>query len=157
MSHGPEYDYVEQPFIAQLEGMGWVCTPGDVDIPAATGRESFREVLLSGDLHAALRRINLDGAGQEWLDDGRIQQAVNALQRLDAVRLLEANQKATELLLKGTTVDGVEGWDQGRGRTVHFFDWERPENNTFRVINQFRVDEPGGQAKRFIAPDLVLF
>jgi len=53
-------------------------------------------------------------------------------------------------------VDGVEGWDQGRGRTVHFIDWTDPADNRFRVINQFRVDEPGGQAKAFITPILVL-
>jgi type I site-specific restriction-modification system R (restriction) subunit len=70
---------------------------------------------------------------------------------------MEANQAATELLLKGTTVDGVTGWDQGRTQTVHYIDWDHPENNTFRVVNQFRVDEPGGQAKKFIVPDLVLF
>jgi hypothetical protein len=83
--------------------------------------------------------------------------ASNTLQRLGTAKLFEANQKATELLLKGTVVDGVEGWEQGRGRTVHFIDWEHPERNAFRVINQFRLDEPGGQAKKYIAPDLVLF
>ena len=29
--------------------------------------------------------------------------------------------------------------------------------NDFLAINQFRVDEPGGQAKKFVAPDVVLF
>ena len=157
MTSAPEFTQVEQPFIDQLVSMGWVYTPGDVDDPAATGRETFREVFLLDDLRAALRRINLDPEGTPWLDEGRIAQAVNALQRPGAAKLLEVNQAATELLLKGTVVDGVEGWDQGRGRTVHFIDWERPENNTFRVINQFRVDEPGGQAKQFMTPDLVLF
>ena len=28
---------------------------------------------------------------------------------------MEANQQATGLLQKGTVVDGVEGWNQGRG------------------------------------------
>ena len=60
-------------------------------------------------------------------------------------------------MLLGTTVDGVEGWDHGRDRTVQFIDWEHPERNDFLVVNQFRVDEPGGQGHKFIAPDLVLF
>ncbi len=84
-------------------------------------------------------------------------QAVNALQRLGTAKLLEANQKATELLLKGTVVDGVEGWDQGRGRTVHFIDWDNPDNNRFRAINQFQVACPAGQADKHIRPDIVLF
>lgn len=157
MSHRPEYTEVERPFVEQLVSMGWKHTPGSLDHPSTTGRETFREVLLLDDLAAALRRINLGPDGEPWLDEARIAQAINALQRLGAVRLVEANQKATELLIKGTVVDGVEGWDHGRGRTVHFIDWARPENNVFRVIDQFRVDEPGGQARRFVVPDLVLF
>jgi type I restriction enzyme R subunit len=157
MTSGPEYNEVEQPLIDQLVSMGWAHTAGDLDDPGVTGRESFREVLLLDDLTHALRCINLDPAGLPWLDEGRIAQAVNALRRLGPARLMEANRNATEVLLLGTVVDGVEGWEQGRGRTVHFIDWETPENNRFRVINQFRVDEPGGQAKKFITPDLVLF
>lgn len=157
MTQGPELTEVEQPFIGQLIGMGWSHTPGSLDDPRATGRESFREVLLLDDLKEALYRINLDPDGKPWLDEGRITHALSALQRLGTGKLLEANRAATELLLKGTVVDGVEGWDQGRGRTVHFIDWEHPENNRFRVINQFQVACPVGQADKHIRPDLVLF
>ena len=157
MNTGPEFNEVEQPFIDQLVGMGWQYTTGSLDAPGATGRESFREVLLLDDLKQALRRINIDPDGRPWLDAGRITQAVNALQRLGTAKLLEANQAATELLLKGTVVDGVEGWEQGRQRTVHFIDWEHPENNSFRVVNQFQVACPPGQPDKHIRPDLVLF
>ena len=157
MTPSPELTQVEQPFIDQLVSMGWKHVTGSLDHPDVTGRESFREVLLLSDLREALRRINRDPQGQPWLDEGRLTQAVSALQRLGATKLMEANQKTTELLIKGTVVDGVDGWDQGRGRRVHYIDWKTPKNNTFRVINQFRVDEPGGQSHQFIAPDLVLF
>ncbi|MFN9622511.1 MAG: type I restriction endonuclease subunit R [Cyanobacteriota bacterium] len=158
MSSGPEFELVERPFLDQLSAMGgWKVTTGNRDFPSATGRESFRDVLLTSDLRAALRRINLDPAGQPWLDEGRLTQAVNALQRLGSARLTEANQAATELILKGTVVDGVEGWDQGRGRTVSFIDWDHPENNTFRAVNQFALQCPAGRADRTIIPDLVLF
>ncbi|HEV8239225.1 MAG TPA: type I restriction endonuclease, partial [Thermoanaerobaculia bacterium] len=164
MASGPEQEVVEQRFLDQLVRMQdaegrhlWKYNTGNVEDPTATGRTSFREVLVLDDLRKALRRINLDDNGNEWLDEGRIDQAINALQRIGTSKLLEANQESTTLLLKGTVVDGVEGWDQRRGRTVHFVDWDRPENNTFRAINQFRVDEPGGQAKKYVTPDIVLF
>ncbi len=157
MSSGPEYTEVEQPFIDQLVGMGWKHVTGNLDDPTDTGRESFREVLILDDLEKALRRINLDPQGKPWLDDDRITQAVNTLQRLGTAKLLEANEKSTELLHKGTVVDGVEGWEQGRGRTVHFIDWEHPENNTFRAVNQFKVACPAGQPHKHIIPDVVLF
>lgn len=157
MSEGREFTEVEQPFIDQLVGMGWTHITGDVDDPGVTGRERFRDVLLTDDLTQALRRINRDPDGQPWLDPERCTQAITDLQRLGTARLMEANQKATELLLKGTVVDGVEGWEQGRGRTVHFIDWDQPDNNTFRVINQFQVACPAGQAQAHIRPDVVLF
>jgi type I restriction enzyme R subunit len=159
MSGGPEFELVERPFLEQLLSMGdeWKLTTGNRDFPSASGRESFREVLLTGDLRAALHRINLDPGGEPWLDEGRLTQAVSALQRLGSPRLTEANQAATELILKGTVVDGVEGWDQGRGQTVAYIDWDHPENNTFRAVNQFALQCPAGRADKTIIPDIVLF
>jgi type I restriction enzyme, R subunit len=154
---GPEFTRVEKPLIDRLAAMGWTYTPGDLDAPTATGRDSFRDVLLENDLRQVLARINLDPEGRPWLDDGRIGQAVAALERHGARRLMEANQATTAVLLAGTTVEGLPGWDGGRARTVHYIDWDHPERNTFRVVNQFRLDEPGGQAHKFIVPDVVLF
>ena len=154
MTPGAEFTEVEQPFLDQLISMGWEHTAGSVD---DQGRESLREVLLPDELKQALHRINLDPEGNPWLDDERITQAVNALQRLGTAKLMEASQQATELLLTGTVVEGVDGWEQGRGRTVHFIDWETPENNTFRAVNQFHVACPIGQADAHIVPDIVLF
>lgn len=148
MSTGPEFTHVEQPFLDQLISRGWKWTTGDLDFPTVSGRSWFREMLLHADLMQALRRINRDDEGNEWLDDGRIATAVSAIERLAPSKLMEANKAATDLLLKGTTVEGVPGWDQGRNQTVQSFDWDHPENNTFRVVNPFRVDEPGeGRAR----------
>ncbi len=52
---------------------------------------------------------------------------------------------------------GFEVRYAGRGQTIHYIDWEHPERNDFLAINQFRVDEPGGQAHKFVVPDVVLF
>ena len=61
-------------------------------------------------------------------------------------------------MLLGLTVDGLPGWDGGRGQTIQYIDWQNPENNEFTVVNQFRVDcLPGfDRGKGFIVPDLVL-
>jgi type I restriction enzyme, R subunit len=143
--------------VHQLKGLGWKHVEGSKSDPAVTERGSFREVFLEGRLRDALKRINLDPSGQPWLDEGRVSQAVGALVRPKALRLGEINQELTERLLLGTTVDGVEGWDHGRDRTVQFIDWQHSERNDFLVVDQFRVDEPGGQGHKFIAPDLALF
>ncbi|MGH3218320.1 MAG: type I restriction endonuclease subunit R [Streptosporangiaceae bacterium] len=145
------------PLITQLKALDWGHIEGSKSDPGVTGRGSFREVFLEGRLRDALRRINQGRDGQPWLDEGRVSQAVGVLLRPKAVKLVELNQELTERLLLGATVDGVPGWDHGRDRTVQFIDWEHPERNDFLVVNQFRVDEPGGQGHKFIAPDLVLF
>jgi type I restriction enzyme R subunit len=135
--------------------MGWQHIEGDIDIPYLTERESFRDVLLLNRLCDAIKRINVDDAGEPWLDDSRVAQGVDELQRLGAHKLMESNRIATELLLSGTGVEGVPEIDGGREQTLRYIDFEHPERNDFLVINQFRVDRPGGRG--FITPDIVLF
>jgi type I restriction enzyme R subunit len=154
---GWELEDVEKPFVAQLQGLNWKHIEGSLDDPAVTGRNSFSEVIQRAALAERLRAINLRD-GQVWLDEPRIAEALAAVTRVGAGKLMEANQTVTELLLKGITVDGPPGWEGGRGQTIQFIDWANPANNQFSVINQFRVDCPPGynSGKKFIVPDLVL-
>ncbi|MGH3504415.1 MAG: type I restriction endonuclease subunit R [Nocardioidaceae bacterium] len=160
---GPEYAQVEEPLIRQLQGMGWTHVEGappgalaPID-PTRSGRESFGEVFLTDRLRRALVTLNTGPDGGPWLDERRIAQAVNVLARIGAPGLLEANQRATDLLINGTTVNGLRGWEGGRDQRVHFIDWAHPERNDFVVVSQLRVDIPGTQGKRFVTPDEVLF
>ena len=154
---GWELDAVERPFVEQLVTMGWRYVEGDLDHASRTGRTSFTEVIQEATLRRQLHALNLH-ACQPWLDDARITQAVGAITRIPAHRLIEANRAATELLLAGITVEGLPGWDGGRGQTLHYIDWQHPERNEFTVVNQYRVDCPPGydRGKAFIVPDLVL-
>lgn len=155
---GWELQDVEQPFIAQLETLGWQYTAGSLDNPAATERDSFAEVIQQKVLRERLLALNPGPTGAPWLDEIRLHDAVNAMTQLGTHKLMEANEKATALLVRGLTVDGLEGWDGGRGQTIRYIDWEVPANNRFSVVNQYRVDCPPGfnSAKQFIVPDLVL-
>ncbi len=155
---GWELEDVEKPFVAQLQGLGWAYAEGSLDTPALTGRSSFTEVIQEGVLRERLRALNVGPDGQPWLDEARLSEAVAAITRLGTHKLMEANQKATELLIKGLTVEGLPGWDGGRGQTIRYIDWDTPANNRFTVVNQYRVDCPPGfnSGKVFIVPDLVL-
>ena len=134
---GPEYEQVERPLLGQLTRLGWAhlegAPPGAAapDDPAASGRAAFSEIFLEERLREQLRRINRGPDGRPWLDDVRVSQAVGALTRLSAPSLLEANLRATELLLTGITVEGLPGWNGGRDQRVHFIDWETPTRNDF--------------------------
>lgn len=149
-----EYDLVEKPFCEQLRAMGWQWIEGDVDVPELTERESFREVLLKGRLEAALLRLNLRD-GEPWLDSARLSRAIRDLERAEGHRLMEVNQSATTLLLKGTVTEGLAGWEHGRPQPVNYIDFEHPENNDFLVMNQFKVELASGRGH--IIPDAVLF
>lgn len=155
---GWELEDVEKPFVAQLQALGWAYTEGSPHTPALTGRSSFTEVIQEGVLRERLRALNPGLDGQPWLDEARLSEAVAAITRLGTHKLMEANQKATELLIKGLTVEGLPGWDGGRGQTIRYIDWDTPTNNRFTVVNQYRVDCPPGfnSGKAFIVPDLVL-
>lgn len=149
-----EYNLVERPFCEQLQTMGWSWIEGDVDVAELTERESFREVLLKGRLAEALRRINLRD-GQPWLDEARITKSIRDLSPPTVHRVMEVNQAATELLLKGTVVDGLPDWDNCRPQPIRYIDFEHPEKNDFLVVNQFKVELTSGRGH--VIPDAVLF
>lgn len=155
---GWELDDVEKPFVAQLQALGWHHIEGSIDAPSVTGRTGFAEVIQESVLRDQLRTLNLGPDGTPWLDEARLAEAVSAITRLGTYKLMEANEKASALLTRGLTVDGLPGWDGGRGQTLRYIDWDTPANNRFTVINQYRVDCPPGfnSAKQFIVPDLVL-
>ena len=149
-----EYDLVERPFCEQLRTMGWEWIEGDPDLPESTERVSSREVLLKGRLSSALRKLNLRN-GHQWMDEPRVAKAIRDLEQATGHRLMEINQSATELLLKGTVAEGLPDWDYGRPRPVRFIDFENPANNDFLVINQFKVELTSGRGH--VIPDAVLF
>ncbi|MDR1212929.1 MAG: HsdR family type I site-specific deoxyribonuclease [Propionibacteriaceae bacterium] len=163
MADSPELTEVETPFLEQLSGLGWEVIVGDRFNPTVTERTSFRQVVLEDRLLAALRRLNqlpqeiADQArnDQEW--ESRLAEGVPALTRMATMKLIEANEAATNLLLEGLSVAGLPGWDQGRNQRLQYIDFERPERNDFLAISQFRVDEPGSTAHKYVVPDIVLF
>jgi type I restriction enzyme R subunit len=149
-----EYDLVERAFCEQLRGMGWEWIKGDPDLPESTERTSSREVMLRGRLEAALRDLNLRD-GQPWLDDARIAKAIRDLEQAAGHRLMEINQSATELLLKGTVAEGLPDWDQGRPQPIRYINFSEWEKNDFLVINQFKVELTSGRGH--VIPDAILF
>lgn len=149
-----EYDLVEKPFCEQLARMGWQWIEADPDLPETSERTTSREVILRGRLTASLKKINLRN-GQPWLDDARIAKAISDLERAAGHRLMEINQSSTQLLLKGTVVDGLPNWDNGRPQPVKFIDFDSPGDNDFLVINQFKVELTSGRGH--IIADAVCF
>ncbi|MFF7920489.1 type I restriction endonuclease subunit R [Streptomyces mirabilis] len=168
---GPEYTYVEAPLIAQLthNSMGWRHTVGnqgaELQAPGEAPyiRQGSDNPLLTEILRRRLDLLNRMPDGSAWLDDARAAAAISALSKGGAPGggLVAANEVATEALIDGVDVPGVDGWDGGRAQKVRFIDWETPENNDFLAISQFPMTIPGarddhGKPRKLIA-DVVLF
>ncbi|MFF1777639.1 type I restriction endonuclease subunit R [Streptomyces virginiae] len=168
---GPEYKYVEAPLIAQLthSSMRWRHVVGiqgaELQAPGEAPyiRQGTNDPLLAGILRRQLERLNRMPDGSPWVDDARAAAAIAALSKGGAPGggLITANEAATEALIEGVAVPGIEAWDGGRAQKVRFIDWEMPENNDFLVVSQFPMTIPGarddhGKPKKLIA-DLVLF
>jgi len=131
-----EFTQVERPLLKQLVAMGWEFVPGDLDYPAKTFRASFRETVLEPRLKAAIRRINKDDHGNEWLDDLTIDRAIRELLKPDGRGLLELNRNFTQRLQTGVRVTVADGPRAGEEVTVHAIAWEkdRLKDNDFLAV-----------------------
>ncbi len=132
----------ENAFIAFLEQEGWNYLAGN-SIP----RTSKREVIYTDDLGQFLSKTNSD------LTVDEISQIV------DTVRLVGAESEFSTLhKVYGWMVNGIQFTPQsGLARMVELIDFENPENNIFRAVNQFTVEYTNNGQAETRRPDILLF
>ncbi|WP_428353809.1 type I restriction endonuclease subunit R [Methyloprofundus sp.] len=152
-----EYTEVEQPFLQQLKSLGWISVDQGQDIPqdpSKSLRKNFRQWLLPDVFEKAISAINTTNTGEEWLTKKQLHDLYDQILRQPNRTLFEANEAIQKLLFKSQVdVNEITG---EQDPIVKLIDFDRPEKNTFHVINQFRIDTPGC-VKQFIIPDIVLF
>lgn len=145
-----EIQYVEEPMLRQLEGLGWSVLragEGGKGDPAITFRETFADVVLKEKLEAALLRLN------PWLEADQLPPLVRELTTPGIVGgLVENNRYVFEKLLECSS---AENRNTGVAESVKFIDFSKPEANEFLAISQFKVNIPG--TEKHIIPDIVLF
>lgn len=136
-----EYEY-ESTFISFLEKEGWHYLPGK-----SINRASQREVLYLDDLEHFLSSTNPDLLAEE------------IRQIMDRVRLAGAESDfATLHKLYGWMVNGIQFTPQkGLSRMVQLIDFENPDANVFRVVNQFTVEYMDHGMVENRRPDILLF
>lgn len=134
-----EYEYA---FLSFLENEGWTYLAGN-SIP----RDSKRDVLYMDDMEQFLSKTNPDLTAEE------------VRQIMDNVRLVGAESDfATLHKVYGWMVNGVQFTPQaGLPRMVNLIDFENPENNIFRAVNQFTVEYTNNGQKENRRPDVILF
>lgn len=145
-----EKEYVEEPFLRQLERLGWsILRAGEEGKgnPKVTFREGFNEVIIEKILKESLLRIN------KWLEEDQLPPILRELTIPNITGgLVEHNRYILEKLLESTS---AENRKTHKPDTVRFIDFANPENNDFLAISQFKVNIPG--TEKHIIPDIILF
>jgi type I restriction enzyme R subunit len=145
-----EKNHVEEPFLAQLEELGWeVIRLETKQNPGDTFRESFTEVVMLPVLRESLRTIN------PWLENDQVEEVIKCLTaNFPTTSLLENNRHVLKLLLENTSV--TENRHTGeRSPTVCFIDFANRDHNRFIAVSQLKVRVLG--TEHHIVPDIVLF
>lgn len=134
-----EYEYA---FIGFLEAEGWDYISGN-----HINRISKRDVLIADDFKKFIAETNPELTGDE------------VTQIFDNVRLAGAESDfATLHKVYNWMVDGIQFTPQnGLAKMIPLIDFENPDNNIFRVVNQFTVEYTNNGQKENRRPDVLLF
>ena len=134
-----EYEYA---FIGFLEAEGWNYIPGN-----HINRISKRDVLIADDFKKFIAETN-----PELTED-------EVTQIFDNVRLVGAESDFSTLhKVYGWMVYGIPFTPQdGFAKMIPLIDFENPEKNIFRVVNQFTVEYTNNGQKENRRPDVLLF
>ena len=155
-----EYSHTEKPFLDQLHTLGWTIINQPAGIPtdpARSDRSSFREVTLKAVFKQAIYAINTTDQGDRWLTDTQLDAVYDGVTTHTRKPLIEANKAVWKMLLGKRKITVDQNHLTGEQSVpVKLIDFTHPDRNSFKAINQFRIDTPG-MGKGFIIPDIVLF
>ena len=132
----------EEAFIAFLEAEGWSYLPG-----TSIERRAKRDVLCAKDLGKFIADSNPD------LTQEDVRQIVETVELVGA-----ESDFATLHKVYGWMVDGLRFEPRnGATRMVPLIDFERPEKNIFRAVNQFTVEYTNNGRVENRRPDILLY
>jgi type I restriction enzyme R subunit len=147
-----ELDKVELPAIAQLKQLGWTyihgaeLTPDFLHADGSRARAYMRDVVLTNQLDAAIKRIN------PWISDENLRKVSRELTHPVHAGLMEYNHALYNTLVNYQSVEQDLG--KGRkGQTVKIIDFDNLANNEFLCTNQFKIEG----VNQNIIPDIVCF
>ncbi len=133
-------DTFEQAVIALFEGMGYE------HIYAPDMERDYSRPLMDSVLQDCLVRIN------KGLPLEAIHEAIQKMNSFDSGTLVQKNRIFTGYLQNGVEVKYFYKGEE-RSSIVYLLDYQKPENNTFYVLNQFTYIENGNNRR----PDIILF
>lgn len=142
-------DTVEQGALDQLRSQLGYTTANGPDIAPdgdAPERTSYQEVVLDARLRLALTRINPD------LPPEAVDQVIRRITAPETPQLLENNRIFHRYLTGGVAVE-YRKQNETRHGLAWLVDFDKPENNDWLAVNQFRVEQDRFHRR----PDIVVF
>ena len=142
------------PAIQTLHSLGWQYLSRGEALQLRNGRAD--QVILTEVLRPWLEAKNrIEVKGESHLfTDVNIAEAIRRLTGEPFDGLVRTNEKIYHLLTLGTSLDQTIAGDR-KGRSLHYIDWEKPENNIYHVTDEFVVERT--RSHETARPDLVLF
>lgn len=149
-------DHVSQiPAIQLLVNMGYEYLPPSKALELRGDKTSH--VILDDILREQLKNINkIHKKGKDYeFSDANINSAIVAIKDLPiADGFMVANAALYDLFTLGKAFEQSIDGDK-KSHTIHYIDWEQPENNVFHVTEEFSVMRTG--RTEHYRPDIVLF
>lgn len=132
----------EYAFLTFLENAGWTYSYGN-----NIARQTKRDVLIKNDFQSSVCDIN----------SGLTEKDLETL--YDTVKLVGGATDFSVLhKVYGWLVNGYQFTPQsGEARMIWFIDFEHPEKNIFRAVNQFSVEYTNNGKKEKRIPDILLY
>lgn len=132
----------ESAFISFLTDEGWEYTPGD-----KVQRQTKSDVLIAPDFKSFIAATSPDLSGQD------IDHIYDSLSLTGT-----ESDFATLHKVYGLMTGGMQFTPQDKpARIVQLIDFEHPEKNIFRVVNQLKVEYTNNGEQRDRRPDIILF
>lgn len=98
------------------------------------GRRSYREILLTRYLRAAIHKLN------PWITDTLVDDAIRTLDtHLSTSSLLQINEEKYHLIRDGIPVSIKKPDGQSEEKRVAVIDFQNPENNHFLAIKELKI------------------
>lgn len=131
-----EYEYA---FVGLLKNEGWkYCFGSNVS------REKISDVLIKDDFIEFIKRTHSE------LEDDQIEGIYDKIRLIGDESDFATLHKVYRVMVDGIKVDGIID-------NISIIDFEKPENNTFKVVNQLDVGYINNGVKHKRTPDVILY
>ncbi|SDC65288.1 type I restriction enzyme, R subunit [Algoriphagus faecimaris] len=149
--------------ISQIPAIQWLCKLGFEYLTESEELQmrgnKTQQVILEEILRKQLRLINsekkVSSSRTTYISDANIENGIRSLQEIQLNEgYIHGCEAVYNLLTLGMAVEQSVDGDR-KSFTLHFIDWDNPENNKFHVTEEYRVMR--STSRDHYVPDLVLF